>query len=28
DGCIAMRNADIEEIFEKVDVGTPILIKP
>jgi len=28
DGCIAMRNADIEEIFEKVEVGTPIMIKP
>lgn len=28
DGCIAMRNADIEEIYEKVDVGTQIMIKP
>lgn len=28
DGCIAMRNADIEEIFAKVEVGTPIMIKP
>lgn len=28
DGCIAMRNADIEEIYEMVDVGTQILIKP
>ncbi len=28
DGCIALRNADIEEIFAKVDVGTPIMIKP
>lgn len=28
DGCMAMRNADIEEIFEIVDIGTPIMIKP
>lgn len=28
DGCIAMRNADIEEIYEMVAVGTPIMIKP
>lgn len=28
DGCIAMRNADIEEIYAMVDVGTPIMIKP
>lgn len=28
DGCIAVRNADIEEIFEMVSVGTPIMIKP
>lgn len=28
DGCLAMRNADIEEIYEMVSVGTPILIKP
>jgi len=28
DGCVAMRNADIEEIYEMVAVGTPILIKP
>ena len=28
DGCIAMRNPDIEEIFAKVEVGTPIMIKP
>lgn len=28
DGCAAMRNADIEEIYAWVDVGTPILIKP
>lgn len=28
DGCIAMRNNDIEQIYELVAVGTPILIKP
>jgi len=28
DGCMAMRNADIEEIYSKVEVGTPIMIKP
>lgn len=28
DGCIAMRNADIEDIYGRVDVGTPIVIKP
>lgn len=28
DGCIAVRNADIQEIYEMVDVGTQILIKP
>ena len=28
DGCIAVRNADIEEIFEIVEIGTPIMIKP
>jgi|GEM_PF-1335987 len=28
DGCIAVRNADIEEIFEMVSIGTPIMIKP
>jgi murein L,D-transpeptidase YafK len=28
DGCLAMRNADIEEIYSMVDVGTPILLKP
>ncbi len=28
DGCIAIRNADIEEIYEMVDVGTPIMIRP
>ena len=28
DGCIAVRNSDIEEIYEIVAVGTPILIKP
>ncbi len=28
DGCLAMRNADIEDIYARVAVGTPILIKP
>lgn len=28
DGCLAMRNADIEEMYQMVDVGTPITIKP
>lgn len=28
DGCIAMRNPDIEEVYTMVDVGTPILIRP
>jgi murein L,D-transpeptidase YafK len=28
DGCIAVRNAHIEEIYEMVDVGTPIMIQP
>jgi len=27
-GCIGMRNADIEEIFRHVQLGTPITIKP
>lgn len=28
DGCIAMRNADIEDMYNRIDVGTPILIRP
>jgi len=28
DGCIALRNDDIEDVYAMVDVGTPILIKP
>lgn len=28
DGCIALRNTDMDEIWEAVDVGTPIEIKP
>ncbi len=28
DGCIAIRNADIQEIYDLVAVGTPIMIKP
>jgi murein L,D-transpeptidase YafK len=27
-GCIAVTNAEVEEIYKKVRVGTPILIKP
>lgn len=27
-GCIAVTNAEIEEIYKMVDKGTPILIKP
>ena len=28
DGCIAMRNDDIIDLYTKVEVGTPILLKP
>ena len=28
DGCIAVRNADMDEIWAAVDAGTPIEIKP
>ena len=28
DGCIAVKNSDMDEIWEAVDVGTPIEIKP
>lgn len=27
-GCIRMRNADVAELFELVDVGTPVVIAP
>lgn len=27
-GCIRMKNADIAELFELVDVGTPVVIAP
>jgi lipoprotein-anchoring transpeptidase ErfK/SrfK len=27
-GCIAMRNEEIDEIFGKVEPGTPILLLP
>jgi murein L,D-transpeptidase YafK len=27
-GCIAVTNAEIEEIYKKVRIGTPIVIKP
>jgi len=26
-GCVRMRNQDVEELFEMVDVGTPVIIK-
>jgi murein L,D-transpeptidase YafK len=28
DGCIAVTNSDMDEIWDRVDVGTPIEIKP
>ena len=28
DGCIALSNRDMDEVWKAVDVGTPILIKP
>ena len=28
DGCIALKNEDMDKIWESVDVGTPIEIKP
>ncbi len=28
DGCIALSNSDIDEIWNAVDVGIPIEIKP
>lgn len=28
DGCIALRNKDVEEVYAMVDVGTPIMIRP
>ena len=27
-GCIRMRNADVAELFELVEVGTPVVIAP
>ncbi|HEX2179949.1 MAG TPA: L,D-transpeptidase, partial [Actinomycetota bacterium] len=26
-GCVRMRMADVEELFDKVDVGTPVIIQ-
>lgn len=26
-GCLRMRNADIEELYEQIDVGTPIMVQ-
>ena len=28
DGCIALRNKDMREIYSAVDIGTPIFIRP
>lgn len=28
DGCIAVKNSDMDEIWEAIDVGTPIEIQP
>lgn len=28
DGCIALTNADMDRVWEAVDAGTPIEIKP
>jgi murein L,D-transpeptidase YafK len=28
DGCIALRDADMDKVWEAVEVGTPIVIKP
>ena len=28
DGCIAVTNSDIEEIYGAVDIGTPVEIQP
>lgn len=28
DGCIALSNKDMDEVWDAVDAGTPILIKP
>lgn len=28
DGCVALRNNDIEQVYAMVDIGTPIMIKP
>jgi len=27
-GCVRMRNADVAALFEKVEVGTPVIVKP
>lgn len=28
DGCLALRNDDVEELYSKIVVGTPIILKP
>ncbi|HLA09634.1 MAG TPA: L,D-transpeptidase [Pyrinomonadaceae bacterium] len=27
-GCVALENGDIRELYDAVDVGTPVIIKP
>ncbi|MEP6921696.1 MAG: L,D-transpeptidase [bacterium] len=27
-GCVALENEDIKELYEAVDVGTPVRIRP
>ncbi len=27
-GCVRMRNADIKAMFDMVEVGTPVIVKP
>lgn len=28
DGCLALRNSDVEDLYRKIVVGTPIILKP
>jgi lipoprotein-anchoring transpeptidase ErfK/SrfK len=27
-GCVRMRNADVAEFFDRVQVGTPVVVEP
>ena len=27
-GCVRMRNADVVKVYERVQVGTPVLVEP